>query len=46
MLAGSAASAASTTQEVDEEYGGNLWDYISDKYNNLVRYIDENTDED
>ena len=46
MLAGSAASAASTTQEVDEDYDGNFWDYVTDKYDNLVRYLDENTDED
>jgi len=39
LLAGSVVSAASTTQEVDEEYDGDLIEYIDDKLDALNRYL-------
>lgn len=42
-LVGTAASTASTTQEVDEEYDGDLLEYMSDKMKSFGRYVKTKT---
>lgn len=39
FLAGSAASTAMTAQEVDEEYDGNVVDYVVEKTSSFYDYI-------
>ncbi|MCK9337934.1 MAG: hypothetical protein M0P43_08905 [Arcobacteraceae bacterium] len=40
MLAGTAVSVAATAQEVEEDHKGNIWDYVTDKYNSLKSYVE------
>jgi PBP1b-binding outer membrane lipoprotein LpoB len=44
-LAGTAVSTASTTQEVDEEYDGDLGEYLNDKWKAFDKYIKSKTTE-
>lgn len=39
MLLGTVVSVVATTQEVEEDHNGNLWDYITDKYDSLKSYV-------
>lgn len=39
MLAGTAVSAASTAQEVEDEHNGDFFEYVGEKYQSLKSYI-------
>jgi hypothetical protein len=37
---GTAVSVAATAQELEDDHNGNVWDYVTDKYNSLKSYAE------
>lgn len=40
MVMGTAVSVAATAQELEDDHNGNVWDYVTDKYNSLKSYAE------
>lgn len=40
MVMGTVVSVAATAQELEDDHNGNVWDYVTDKYNSLKSYAE------